>query len=124
MRTAWEIREELEARFVQRVARLAVPVLADWCGVDVLDERGQTHRLVVVHREPEKAPRRRGRWLGAEGRTLWSSSSQPVARGGRLVRGGPRAAAPGSPGRRHGGGQGPRSAHWYGRLSLTVKPGM
>jgi PAS domain S-box-containing protein len=39
---------------LRRVAELAVPVLADWCGVDVLDARGQVRRLVVVHREPEK----------------------------------------------------------------------
>ncbi|HEX8439482.1 ATP-binding protein [Archangium sp.] len=37
-----------------RVARLAVPVLADWCAVDVLDARGQVRQLVIVHRDPEK----------------------------------------------------------------------
>ncbi|WP_375769622.1 ATP-binding protein [Archangium gephyra] len=39
---------------LRRVATLAVPVLADWCGVDVVDERGQVHRLINVHRDPEK----------------------------------------------------------------------
>jgi signal transduction histidine kinase len=39
---------------LRRVARLAVPGLADWCGVDVLDERGQVRRLVIVHKDPEK----------------------------------------------------------------------
>ncbi|WP_052518412.1 PAS domain-containing sensor histidine kinase [Archangium violaceum] len=39
---------------LRRVATLAVPVLADWCGVDVVDERGGAHRLINVHRDPEK----------------------------------------------------------------------
>jgi PAS domain S-box-containing protein len=36
------------------VARLAVPQLADWCAVDVLEEDGSTHRLAVEHDNPEK----------------------------------------------------------------------
>ena len=36
------------------VARLAVPQLADWCTVDVLEEDGSTHRLAVEHQNPEK----------------------------------------------------------------------
>jgi PAS domain S-box-containing protein len=36
------------------VARLAVPILADWCAVDVLKENGSVERLVVVHQDPEK----------------------------------------------------------------------
>src|SRR5918998_4964602 len=39
-----------------RVARLAVPHLADWCVVDVLEEDGSIERLAVTHRDPEKAP--------------------------------------------------------------------
>ncbi len=46
----------------------------------------------------------------------------PGARGGRLLRGRARAAAPpGDSG--DGGAQGPRPAHWHGLLSLTVEPG-
>ena len=37
-----------------RVARLAVPELADWCVVDMLDERGRLKRLAVAHVDPEK----------------------------------------------------------------------
>jgi signal transduction histidine kinase/PAS domain-containing protein len=37
-----------------RVADLAVPRLADWCAIDVLDERGRLDRVVVVHSDPEK----------------------------------------------------------------------
>lgn len=36
------------------VARLAVPVLADWCAVDVVEEYGTVERLAVAHEDPEK----------------------------------------------------------------------
>jgi PAS domain S-box-containing protein len=36
------------------MARLAVPALADWCAVDVLEEDGSTHRLAVEHEDPAK----------------------------------------------------------------------
>ncbi len=39
---------------LRSVARLAVPTLADWCGVDVLDERGLRQQLAVFHLEEEK----------------------------------------------------------------------
>lgn len=42
------------AETLRRVARLAVPTLADWCGVDVLDDRGLRHRLAVHHQDPGK----------------------------------------------------------------------
>jgi signal transduction histidine kinase len=40
---------------LQRVARLTVPALADWCVVDLLGEDGCLHRLAIVHRDPAKA---------------------------------------------------------------------
>src|SRR5690242_8413957 len=39
---------------LQRVAELAVPELADWCGVDVLDERGLARQVAVAHVDPKK----------------------------------------------------------------------
>jgi PAS domain S-box-containing protein len=36
------------------VARLAVPVLADWCAIDVMEEDGSVERLAVEHSDPEK----------------------------------------------------------------------
>src|SRR5215218_4598563 len=36
------------------VARLAVPILADWCAVDVMGEDGSVERLAVEHSDPEK----------------------------------------------------------------------
>jgi PAS domain S-box-containing protein len=36
------------------VAHLAVPTLADWCAVDVMEEDGSVERLAVEHHDPEK----------------------------------------------------------------------
>jgi PAS domain S-box-containing protein len=36
------------------VAHLAVPYLADWCVVDILDEDGFLDRVAVVHQDPRK----------------------------------------------------------------------
>jgi signal transduction histidine kinase len=40
---------------LRNVARLALPALADWCAVDLLDDSGHIKRLVVEHRDPEKS---------------------------------------------------------------------
>jgi PAS domain S-box-containing protein len=37
-----------------RLAQLAVPVLADWCAIDMVGENGLIERLEVAHRDPEK----------------------------------------------------------------------
>lgn len=39
---------------LRTLARLCVPTLADWCGVDLLDESGKLHRLAVEHVNPER----------------------------------------------------------------------
>jgi hypothetical protein len=39
---------------LQHVARLAVPTLADWCAVDLLDERGEIVLVAVAHVDPER----------------------------------------------------------------------
>ena len=45
----------LEWRTVlQRLAELTVPLLADWCAVDVLGDDGRVERVAAAHREPEK----------------------------------------------------------------------
>src|SRR3712207_5703701 len=36
------------------VARLAVPVLADWCMVDVRDDRGAITRVALAHRDAQR----------------------------------------------------------------------
>jgi PAS domain S-box-containing protein len=39
---------------LERVARLAVPEIADWCAVDLLDDRGRLRRVALEHRDPAK----------------------------------------------------------------------
>jgi PAS domain S-box-containing protein len=39
---------------LRQVARLAVPRLADWCAVDLLDPHGSLHRVAVTHPDPAK----------------------------------------------------------------------
>ena len=40
---------------LDRLAHLAVPYLADWCGVDIVQEDGSIRRLAVAHVESDKA---------------------------------------------------------------------
>jgi PAS domain S-box-containing protein len=39
---------------LSRMAHLAVPYLADWCVVDILEEDGSLERLAMAHQDPEK----------------------------------------------------------------------
>lgn len=39
---------------LQQVAQLAVPLLADWCAVNIVDDHGRSHTIAVAHRDPEK----------------------------------------------------------------------
>ena len=39
---------------LRNVAWLAVPEVADWCAVELVDERGTRQRVVVAHRDPAK----------------------------------------------------------------------
>ena len=39
---------------LRNVAWLAVPEIADWCAVELVDERGARQRVVVAHRDPSK----------------------------------------------------------------------
>ena len=41
---------------LQNVARLAVPVLADWCVLDLISEEGDLERLVTIHADPACQP--------------------------------------------------------------------
>ena len=36
-----------------RIAHLAVPALADWCAVDVVEDTEQIHRLALAHADPQ-----------------------------------------------------------------------
>lgn len=39
---------------LRNVAWLAVPEVADWCGVELIDDRGVRRQVVVAHPDPEK----------------------------------------------------------------------
>lgn len=39
---------------LRNVARVAVPLLADYCGVDLLDDRGRLQRVAAAHRDPAR----------------------------------------------------------------------
>jgi PAS domain S-box-containing protein len=39
---------------LERVARLAVPTLGEWCAVDIVDARGTPRRLALAHADPAK----------------------------------------------------------------------
>ena len=39
---------------LERVARMVVPGLADWCGIDMLDEQGEVQQVAVAHVDPAK----------------------------------------------------------------------
>jgi PAS domain S-box-containing protein len=39
------------------IARLAVPMLGDWCSVDIVRDDGEIHGLAIAHRDPAKMER-------------------------------------------------------------------
>lgn len=39
---------------LRNVAQLAVPEIADWCAVDLVDEHGDRQQVVAAHRDPDK----------------------------------------------------------------------
>jgi PAS domain S-box-containing protein len=39
---------------LRAVARLLVPTLADWCAIDLADDRGKLERLALVHADPSR----------------------------------------------------------------------
>jgi PAS domain S-box-containing protein len=70
---------------LRNVAWLAVPEIADWCAVELVDERGTRQQIVVAHRDPAKlelAKRLRQfepQELRADrgvGRVLWTGTSE------------------------------------------------
>ena len=72
------------AETLQRIARLAVPQIADWCAVDVLGERGEIERVAVHHGDPEQARAGRADSTAATARRLEDPLGVPeVIRSGR-----------------------------------------
>jgi PAS domain S-box-containing protein len=73
---------------LRRMAWLAVPVLADWCAVDVLDARGKGRRLVLAHRDVEKVR------VAEEVDRLYPRAEDPHSVSDRVMRGGEALLAP------------------------------
>ncbi|AIE86258.1 sensor histidine kinase [Fimbriimonas ginsengisoli] len=48
---------------LQVVTQLAIPHLADWCAVDVLDENGQLESVALAHSDPEMVAWSRSYWM-------------------------------------------------------------
>jgi signal transduction histidine kinase len=67
---------------LDRVARLAVQVVADLCAVDILEEDGSIRRLAVAHRAPEKAA------VAWELEHRWPSSLSDPFGPGKVIRSG------------------------------------
>jgi signal transduction histidine kinase len=65
---------------LDRVAQLAVPVVADLCTVDMLEEDGSIRRLAVAHRAPEKAA------VAWELEHRWPSRLEDAYGPGRVIR--------------------------------------
>jgi PAS domain S-box-containing protein len=65
---------------LRNVAWLAVPEIADWCAVDLVDEAGSRQQLVVAHRDPRKLE------LAAQIRRFDSSRVDPERGVGRVLR--------------------------------------
>jgi len=42
------------AETLQRVARLAVPQIADWCAIDLVGEHGEIEQVAVYHADPQQ----------------------------------------------------------------------
>jgi PAS domain S-box-containing protein len=70
---------------LRNVAWLAVPEIADWCAVELVDERGARQQIVVAHRDPAKLElAKRLRQFEPEqlradrgvGRVLWTGTSE------------------------------------------------
>jgi PAS domain S-box-containing protein len=39
---------------LNRAAHLAVPRIADWCGIDLINDKGEIEQVAIVHRDPKK----------------------------------------------------------------------
>ena len=66
---------------LKTVASLAVPDIADWCTVDIVDEHGDVQRLAVAHVDPQKAAPRRnaaGEVSGAARRGRRRAAGDPL----------------------------------------------
>jgi PAS domain S-box-containing protein len=62
------------------VTRLAVPAIADWCAIDLLDEDGSIRRVAAAHTDPSKSE------LAIELGRRWPSRLEDQGGFGRVIR--------------------------------------
>ncbi|WP_052518775.1 ATP-binding protein [Archangium violaceum] len=104
-----------ETHTLERVARLAVPQLGQWCLVDRVDDVGQLHRAAWVHQEPARQELLRE--LAELTAPDWSSL-QPTVR--VLSTGGPLLADEALAALRHAGDSGARYPELLRRLGTRT----
>ncbi|HEX5751485.1 MAG TPA: ATP-binding protein [Archangium sp.] len=104
-----------ETRTLERVARLAIPQLGQWCVVDRVDDAGQLHRAAWVHQEPARQELLRE--LAELDPPDWSSS-QPTVR--VLGTGGPLLGDEALAALRHAGDSGARYPELLRRLGTRT----
>jgi PAS domain S-box-containing protein len=75
-------------RMLEQVANLAVPELADWCGVDMPGPHGEIHPVAIAHKDPAKVE------LGRELRRSYPVDPEGEAGMPAVMRGGPSFLAP------------------------------
>jgi len=68
---------------LSRLAHLAVPFLADWCGVDVLEDEGSIRRVAVAYADPDQAEV--AQRLATPPDPHWRSGVPEVIRSGKSV---------------------------------------
>lgn len=62
---------------LRRLSRVLVPALADWCAIDLVEEEGRLHRVVLEHRESRALPHA---FLEAPMPAVDNASQAPLAR--------------------------------------------
>jgi predicted ATPase/signal transduction histidine kinase len=73
-----ELAESLDAaQIFERLARVLVPALGDWCAIDMLDDNRQIRRMATIHVDPEKASL--AREFFEKGVPDWTSPQPPAA---------------------------------------------
>lgn len=65
---------------LENVARTAVPGIADWCTIDLVDEKGAFQDFIIAHVDPEKV-----RWA-EELRTLYPMDANALAGAPHVIR--------------------------------------
>ncbi len=68
---------------LQRKAELAVPSLADWCGIEIVNSMGKLERQAIVHRDPRKIEQIREYELRYPPKPGEESPSERVVRTGK-----------------------------------------